>query len=137
MSAPDPRFLKGLAHFNDGEFYDAHEVWEDLWHTLQGPDADFIKGLIQYATALHHFRRGNLKGTRTLVSGGTALLAPFDGEFWGVPVKKLRDDMAACAKDVLAHQPNELPGRYDANKDHFPVKINEALIPKIGLRNNA
>ncbi|WP_315854002.1 DUF309 domain-containing protein [Gemmata massiliana] len=27
---PDPRFLAGVELFNRREFFDAHEVWEDL-----------------------------------------------------------------------------------------------------------
>ncbi|NDD05448.1 MAG: DUF309 domain-containing protein, partial [Proteobacteria bacterium] len=28
----DPRFSKACEHFNQGEYFEAHEVWEDLWN---------------------------------------------------------------------------------------------------------
>ena len=27
----DQLFNKGLKHYRDGKFYEAHEAWEDLW----------------------------------------------------------------------------------------------------------
>ena len=30
----EPRYLRGIDHFNQGEFFEAHEVWEDLWIEL-------------------------------------------------------------------------------------------------------
>ena len=44
----DPRYLTGVEHFNKRAFYDAHEVWEDLWNDSQGEDNSFVQGLIQF-----------------------------------------------------------------------------------------
>ena len=43
----DPRYLAGILHFNRGDYFEAHEVWEDLWHDKAGPDRRFYQGLIQ------------------------------------------------------------------------------------------
>jgi predicted metal-dependent hydrolase len=133
LSSQDARYLQGIKHFNAREFYDAHEVWEDLWHTLQGTEADFVQGLIQFATALHHFEAQNLKGARILYQGGVELLAPLGETYWGLPVKKLLDDMHACIKEVLPYAQKDLPGRYHPDKNAFPVHLDEKLIPKITL----
>lgn len=47
----DPLYLKGIAYFNSCEFFEAHEVWEDLWKSYTGPLRLFYKGLIQAAVA--------------------------------------------------------------------------------------
>lgn len=54
----DPRqqireFLYGIDLFNHGYYWEAHEVWEGLWHAAgrSGPMADFFKGLIKLAAA--------------------------------------------------------------------------------------
>ena len=129
----DPRYLKGIEHFNAREFYDAHEVWEDLWHELHDAEAGFVQGLIQFATALHHFEDGNLKGARLLYESGVELLSPFGESYWELPVRKLVDEMTACLKGVLAYEQKDLPGRYHPNKRTFPVKIQDELIPVIRL----
>jgi uncharacterized protein len=129
----DPRYLKGIEHFNAREFYDAHEVWEELWHQLQGPEADFVQGLIQFATALHHFEAHNLKGARILYGGGVELLTPLGETFWGLPVAKLLADMKAAMNDVLPYAQKDLPGRYHTDKEKFPVQLKDELVPKIHL----
>ena len=60
----DPLYLQGIAYFNACEFFEAHEVWEELWKSYSGELRLFYKGLIQAAVALHHFGNGNIRGAR-------------------------------------------------------------------------
>ncbi|HSS77902.1 MAG TPA: DUF309 domain-containing protein [Thermoanaerobaculia bacterium] len=48
-------FLKGIELFNSGQFYDSHEVWEDIWRSTTPEPRNLFQGLIQVAAALHHF----------------------------------------------------------------------------------
>ena len=57
-----PLYLAGIEHFNVCDFYESHEVWEELWTDYQGPSRKFYQGLIQAAVALHHFGNGNTPG---------------------------------------------------------------------------
>ena len=43
----DQLFKKGLKHYRDGKFYEAHEAWEDLWSDFFLEDKKFIQALIQ------------------------------------------------------------------------------------------
>jgi hypothetical protein len=133
----DPRYLKGIEYFNTREFFDAHEIWEELWHEQHGDARNFVQGLIQFATALHHFQAENLKGTKQLYTGGLELLTPYGEKFWDLPVKKLIDEMTACVHGLLGYDYTDLPGRYDSNKHKFPVKIDPTMIPKINLRSTS
>ncbi|MDP7009954.1 MAG: DUF309 domain-containing protein [Verrucomicrobiota bacterium] len=73
MSHKSPAIAKRIAHlqgrkqpahllgwlecFNTGEFYEAHDVLEDLWlEERETPNADFYKGLIQLAGAFVHLK---------------------------------------------------------------------------------
>jgi uncharacterized protein len=132
----DPRYLKGIDHFNAREFYDAHEIWEDLWHEEHGEANHFIQGLIQFATALHHFEAQNFKGTKILYEGGVELLSPYGDMYWELPVKKLIEEMTLCVSGLLSYKQADFPGRYHANKKDFPIQINGQLIPKIKLVNS-
>jgi hypothetical protein len=46
-------YLRGIALFNAGYYWEAHEAWESLWHAhgRTGPTADVLKGLIKLAAA--------------------------------------------------------------------------------------
>lgn len=57
-----PQYLHGIALFNAGEFYECHEVLEELWLQATGNERVMLHALIQAAAALLHFQRGNLKG---------------------------------------------------------------------------
>lgn len=71
--APDPAawqscqpYLYGIDLFNHGYYWEAHEVWEDLWHACgrQGTTADFFKALIALAAAGVKQREGVANGVR-------------------------------------------------------------------------
>jgi len=67
-----PGFERGLRLFNADEFYEAHEVWEDVWRPLlPSRDKRFLQGLIQIAVGLHHYRTGNNVGALSLLKRGT------------------------------------------------------------------
>src|SRR6476619_5464854 len=68
-AAHDPRYLEGIEHFNKCDFFEAHEVWEELWADTQGPPRRFYQGLIQVAVCLHHFGNGNIRGAKKLYVG--------------------------------------------------------------------
>jgi uncharacterized protein len=70
---PDPKrwrdcrpYLYGLDLFNHGYYWEAHEVWEGVWHACgrAGLAANFIKGLIKLAAAGVKVREGRPEGVR-------------------------------------------------------------------------
>ena len=69
----DARYLGYFNCFNHQQFYEAHEVLEDLWLEVRfKPDGDFYKALIQLAGAFVHFqksRKGPAAALLKLASG--------------------------------------------------------------------
>jgi hypothetical protein len=70
-AAPDPvrwqecrPYVHSIDLFNHGYYWEAHEVWESLWHVCgrSGMMADFLKGLIQLAAAGVKVREGRPMG---------------------------------------------------------------------------
>lgn len=66
MSELPEEFARGVELFNDGKFFECHEVLEVVWLKAEGDEREFLHALIQAAAALHHFQRGNLKGARSV-----------------------------------------------------------------------
>ena len=57
----DAHYLGFFACFNQGWFYEAHDVLEELWLECRGgPDAAFYQGLIQLAGAFVHLQKDRL-----------------------------------------------------------------------------
>jgi predicted metal-dependent hydrolase len=58
----DPRYCHFFDLFNEGQYFEAHEVLEELWLPLRGtPEADYFKGLIQLAGAFVHERKHRIQ----------------------------------------------------------------------------
>jgi len=56
---PDERrrlFRHGIDLFNGGDFFEAHEAWEEIWRSTTPEPRTFFQGLIQVAAAMHQFR---------------------------------------------------------------------------------
>lgn len=65
QSAVHPsHYLEGIEHFNAGRYFDAHEVWEEIWLRSSGDAKLFYQMLIQAAVGLYHYERGNARGAR-------------------------------------------------------------------------
>jgi len=83
-------FERGVALFNEGEFFQAHEVWEELWLAEPEPEKTFLQALIQVAAAFHHHGRGNSRGRGSLLAAGIAKLERFPGNYHGLALGELR-----------------------------------------------
>ena len=53
----DDLLLKGIEHFNRRLFYEAHEFWEEIWHTRHGNEKAFFQALILLAGSGVHFQK--------------------------------------------------------------------------------
>ena len=83
-------YRRGIRLFNAREFYDAHEVWEDVWRESHGMEKRFLQGLIQAAVAMHHQSTGNVVGACSLMERGLRNLAECPAEFAGIRLEELR-----------------------------------------------
>lgn len=101
--SPDPRFLEGIDLFNRGEFFDAHEVWEDLWRDCGAPDRRFYQALIQAAVALYHFGRGNRTGAARLYHSGRRYMEPYRPAHRGLAIDAFWVAMAAHLASALGN----------------------------------
>src|SRR6266436_8492604 len=63
----DAHYLGYFVCFNQGLFYEAHDVLEELWLAdRQGPNYSFYKGMIQLAGAFVHLQKNRLRPSAAL-----------------------------------------------------------------------
>ena len=124
MNSPsyDPRYLAGIVLFNQGDFFEAHEVWESLWMDTTGEEKKFIQGLIQAAVGLCHFCNGNLRGAAKLYRSSRDYMTPYGPSYWGLNQDQFWSQMERCFAPVLA-APDQTRG----------IEIEEETIPTISL----
>lgn len=109
----------GLTHFNAGEFFEAHEVWEDAWNGTSGRRSDFYRGLIQMAVALEHYRRLNGLGVRKVFASALELWRPLPDVYMGLDLRQVERRMAEALSEVLAA------------RDGGPVRLNPSRFFRI------
>jgi predicted metal-dependent hydrolase len=72
-----PELQRGIALFNAGEYFEAHEVLEAAWMQAAPADRFFLQSVIHMAVAWHHARRRNLPGALRQVDKGLKKLAGY------------------------------------------------------------
>lgn len=108
------QFRKGVALFNARKFFEAHEVWEELWLVEPEPEKAFLQGLIQLAAAFHHHSRENLHGTRSLLAAGLIKLGRFPHDHHGIALAAFCAEAGEWAevlnggKDLVGRRPPEI-----------------------------
>ena len=114
-------YLRGIDLFNHGYYWEAHEVWEQLWHAVgrHGVYADFFKGLIQLAAAGVKRREGVEEGVRNHARRALELFRTVepveDGKFMGLK----QADLEAIAAEFTSR-----PGSiHDDGHDRFCLTI--------------
>jgi uncharacterized protein len=119
---PPPELLvKGIAQFNDGEYFEQHETLETLWRAEPREVRRLYQGILQIGVAFHHVRRLNYHGAMYLLTRGPAYLEPFPPVCQGVDVASLR------AAALRARVCIESLGR------HHLADFDWALVPRVRL----
>ncbi|MSR57680.1 MAG: DUF309 domain-containing protein [Planctomycetaceae bacterium] len=117
------QYLEGLRLFNDEEFFESHEVLEDLWSETQDERKKFYQGLIQAAVALLHFGNENLGGAKKVYTSCRKYLEPYRPVYEGLDLAKFLDELQFCFQELID------------NQEAYPagVKLRDERVPKIAV----
>ena len=61
---------EGIRLFNDGYYFEAHDLFEEVWIERTGREKTFYQGLIQIAAGFYKVAMQNQGGARSLVAKG-------------------------------------------------------------------
>jgi predicted metal-dependent hydrolase len=101
----DARYLGYFDCFNRGEFYEAHDVLEDLWLLdRHGADGNFYKGLIQLAGAFVHVQKRRWQPAGALLRLARKNLEAYPGVHQALDLKRVLE-MAAEWEALLSPVP--------------------------------
>jgi len=100
LSADAKRALdaRGRELFARGEFFAAHEAWEEIWRSTDPEPRELFQALVQMAAAFHHWdARARPDVARRVLGKARARLAALPGSIPGVDldVDALRGELAA------------------------------------------
>ena len=83
-------FEKGLNEYEKGDYFEAHEAWEDLWSDYNFPDRKFIQGLIQLSGSFVHLSNGNMIGARNLLKKCQQKFSDYKGIHRQININELK-----------------------------------------------
>ena len=103
-----PKALEGLALFNAGQYWIAHEALETAWLEEPGELRNLYRGILQAGVAYLHAERGNYRGALKLYARCQRWLAPFPAVSHGIHVAQLRQDLDAVIAEVRRLGPERM-----------------------------
>ena len=113
LSLYPPQYLEGIEHFNAGRYFDAHEVWEEIWLRSSGATKLFYQMLIQAAVALHHYERGNARGARGMHANVVEKLSRLPSFFMSLNLAGFARDFRAYLVELIETNNEAAPSSHE------------------------
>ncbi len=96
---------RGIELFNREEFFECHEVLEELWTPERGPYRLFLQAVIHMAVACYHCQRGNSRGAEGQFVKGLRKLDAYLPVCQGIDTRRLSKEARAVLERVRAGAP--------------------------------
>ncbi len=120
----DVRFATGIRLFNAQSFFEAHDVWEELWKEASGDERLFYQGLIQTAAGFYHFVNRNYRGASSQLSKAIAKLELYLPVHAGVETSHFLEQVLAWRQEA------------DRLQQGVRRESDLGVLPRIVLRNH-
>jgi len=95
----DPRFIRGIALFNEGEYLEASDCFEELFFEGNRDESDFICIFLQFCVGIHHAETGQWRPAVERIEEGLLLVAS-NANDRGIDLAALADGMRAGVKSL-------------------------------------
>lgn len=105
---PSADLAQGIAEFNAGHYFAAHETLEALWIVEPGDQRLLYQGILQVGVGLYHLQRGNYRGAVNVLGYGLDKLERLPPCCLGIDVASLIARARACHQMVLTLGPTGL-----------------------------
>jgi predicted metal-dependent hydrolase len=91
---------RGIELFNAGEFFESHEVLEEVWTPERGPRRLFLQSLIHVAVGAYHESRGNPVGACRQLRKALRKMQAYLPEYEGVDTARLYRDARKLLEQI-------------------------------------
>ncbi|HTX17545.1 MAG TPA: DUF309 domain-containing protein [Bacteroidota bacterium] len=110
----EEKFAQGVALFNSRDFFDCHDVIEEIWMERRGKDRTFFQGIIHVAVGFYHLDNGNFRGSKSQLSKGVAKLEQYRPAYFGVELADFLGRTARCLEWVTERERGGSTESFDA-----------------------
>jgi len=95
----DPRFIRGIALFNEGEYLEASDCFEELFFEGNRDEPDFIRIFLQFSVGIHHAQTGQWRPAVERIEEGLLLVAS-NANDRGIDLISLAEGMRAGVRSL-------------------------------------
>jgi predicted metal-dependent hydrolase len=121
----DPHYIGYFELFNQGLYYEAHDVLENLWlPDRQGVNGAFYKGLIQFAGAFVHLQKSRLRPAAALFKLAKANFERYGAVYEGLSLARIQSTIRCYLETLEA-------GNYEVNP------LTAASAPRLALESSS
>ena len=103
-----PKAKEGIALYNQGAFYEAHEPLEEAWMKTPSPERDLYQGILQIGLAYFQITRGNYRGALKMFHRGFRNLSPLGDTLLGIDLVQLQADARIVETALREHGPDNI-----------------------------
>jgi uncharacterized protein len=102
-----PEFERGIAEFNQQQFYACHNTLEAIW--VDAPEADkrFYQGILQVAVSCYHLSNDNLRGAIILLGEAVRRLCDYQPDYEEINVEQLLEQAMALLQALQQLPPEQ------------------------------
>jgi len=104
----DPRFIRGIKLFNDGEYLEASDCFEELFFEGNRDEPDFIRIFLQFSVGIHHAEFGQWRPAVERIEEGL-LLVSANQDDRGIDLIALASQMKEGVRSVRSKSRPEWP----------------------------
>lgn len=95
-------YTEGIALFNEGQFFEAHDTWEEAWNLTRDRRRErFYRALIQSAVVLELLRRGRAVGVRQVFVTSQELFEGLPETFMGLSIPRHLENVRCAIESAL------------------------------------
>ena len=99
----DPRFVRGVTLFNEGEYVEASDEFEELFFEGVRDEPEFIRIFLQFSVGIHHAQMGQRRPACERIDEGLRVLAACSNDH-GIDLVTLGAGMRAGANAIRERQ---------------------------------
>lgn len=100
---------RGIAEFNQGQFYACHDTLEAIWVDAAEADKRFYQGILQVAVGCYHLSNNNLRGAIILLGEAVRRLCDYQPDYEEIDVEQLLDQSLALLQALQQLPPEAVP----------------------------
>jgi predicted metal-dependent hydrolase len=96
----DARLREGIKLFNEGRFFESHEILEQFYYQTEAAHKPFVEGLIQLAAAFRLYSDfGEVKGPVRMIRQALIRFENYQPSYLEIRVRDLSEAMEAWAEE--------------------------------------